>query len=152
MFSDSFNIVTHVYVPLGIWLLAIIALLVFLIFKYPFGRKWTKDNPNPFESETLAIPRGTFRGILTLTLVFGAVLFEISNLATGNDESNIYEFMTAFKMMIAFYFGSKVAHHVSAVEKHKTKIKADAMIKTNESGYTESEEEFEITESEDAVG
>lgn len=116
----------HIYVPIGLWLLAIVVLLILLVNKFTFG-KWTPEYPNPYEGETLSVPRGVFRGILTLTLLFVAVLMEVWNLEEGRTEENILEFLNAFKMMIAFYFGAKVAHHVTSNEKHKAKIKAGVL-------------------------
>lgn len=120
------DIYSHIYIPIGIWLIFIILLLTALIIRFTFG-KWTKERPNPHRGETLDIPRGVFRGILTLTLLFCAVLFEVYNLKTGHPEENIIEFLTAFKMMIAFYFGAKVAHHVTSAEKSKSIAKAEAL-------------------------
>ena len=64
------------YVPILIWVGLLIIYFIFLAKKYTFG-DWTKDNPNPYEGETLGLPKGTFRGILTLTIMFVAVLLEI---------------------------------------------------------------------------
>ena len=122
--DTSLNFLWHIYLPIGIWLFAVIFLIIALLIKFTFG-KWEKK-PNPYATETLAIPRGVFRGILTLTLLFIVVIFESYNLFKGNNEDNIVEFLTAFKMMIAFYFGSKVAHHVTTVDKHKAKLKNEA--------------------------
>ena len=112
---------TFIYMPVGVWILLVILLLVFLIWKYPFGTHWTAENPNPFNGETLGLPRGVFRAILTLTLLFVTIIFELANLyANKETELNIIEFMVAFQMMIAFYFGSKVMHHVTSADKSKT--------------------------------
>ena len=50
------------------------------------------------------------------------------NIHQGHDESNIIEFLTAFKMMIAFYFGAKVMHHVTSTDRAKVEIKAQQSI------------------------
>ncbi|MCK5536369.1 MAG: hypothetical protein KAI79_06045 [Bacteroidales bacterium] len=113
---------TRIYLPIGIWLILIIVLLTGLIWKYPFGN-WTTENPNPYSGETLSLPRGIFRSILTLTLLFITVLFELANLYSGTEtEGNFIEWITAFQMMIAFYFGSKVMHHVTSADRKKTEV------------------------------
>ena len=148
--AHELSILWHIYVPIGIWLIAVIILIILLLIKYPFGN-WTQDNPNPYSGESLSIPRGVFRAILTLSLLFVAILFEVYNLSEGNSEDNIFEFLTAFKMMIAFYFGAKVAHHVSSTNRAKAKYEAEAIqvAKTvkpeeaEETGYSEFEEDEE---------
>ena len=112
------------YLPIIIVLALVVILFAFLLFKYTFGN-WTPENPNPYAGETLGLPRGIFRGVLTVVLLFVTVLFEMNNLSLGRDESFIQEFMVAFQMMIAFYFGSKVMHHVTASEKKKTQVKEE---------------------------
>ncbi len=110
-----------IYIPIVIWLLLITTLMIFLVVKYTLG-KWTAENPNPYEGETLGIPRGVLRGLLTLTLLFVVVIFEVHGVAKGITEEGYMEFVVAFKMMIAFYFGSKVAHHVTSTERKKAEI------------------------------
>ena len=90
--------------------------------KYTFGN-WTKENPNPYEDETLGLPKGTFRGILTLTIMFVAIMLEIFTLNdSGNNhyENSIAKFMTAFQMVLAFYFGSQVMSTLTSAETKKT--------------------------------
>lgn len=119
------------YLPIIIVLGLVIILFAFLLFKYTFGN-WTPENPNPYKGETLGLPRGIFRGVLTIVLLFVTVLFEMNNLSVGRDESYIIEFLVAFQMMIAFYFGSKVMHHISANEKKKTQVKEENRRKATE--------------------
>ena len=125
---DFFN---TLYLPIIIVLGLVVILFAFLLFRYTFGN-WTPENPNPYKGETLGLPRGIFRGVLTIVLLFVAVVFEMNNIAVGNDESNIIEFMTAFKMMIAFYFGSKAVHHVTSDERKKTQIREENRRKASE--------------------
>ena len=116
---------TRIYLPVMIWLVIVIILVGGLVIKYPFG-KWTKENPNPYDGETLSLPRGVFRSLLTLTLLFVTVMFELSNLYAGHSsEQNFYEWIVAFQMMIAFYFGSKVMHHVTSADQKKAAVEAD---------------------------
>jgi hypothetical protein len=102
-----------------VWLLLIAILFGFLLKKYTLGH-WTTENPNPYHAETLALPRGIFRGILTLSLLFGVIVFELFLMSQDRPENNMGEFMVAFQMMIAFYFGSKVMHHLAATDQKKS--------------------------------
>lgn len=122
---DSSEYLLQVYLPIAIWLLIVFLLFIFLLRKFTFG-KWTKENPNPHAGETLDMPRGTFRGIITLSLLFVAIRLELLTIHIQGFEEQIHEFMVAFQMMLAFYFGSKVMHHMTSSEKAKTEIKAEA--------------------------
>ncbi len=113
------------YFPIAIWLLLVLTFFVILLKKYTFGY-WTPEHPNPFEGETFGMPRGIFRGTLTLTLLFVVILIELVNVRIIGLEEEIRELMIAFQMMIAFYFGSKVMHHITATEKSKTKYIAQS--------------------------
>ena len=101
------------------WLIVMTLVFVRLLGKYTFG-KWTVDNPNPYAKETFAMPRGVFRGLLTLSLLYAVVLFEVANIQVGGIETKIDRLLVAFQMMIAFYFGSKVMHHVTAADRDKS--------------------------------
>ncbi|MBN2663845.1 MAG: hypothetical protein JXR68_09370 [Bacteroidales bacterium] len=109
----------QVLFPIFFWLVLVLAFFVVLFIKYTFGN-WSSENPNPYQDETWGMPRGTFRGILTLTLVFVTVILELVNVRIVGFETEMHEFMVAFQMMIAFYFGSKVMHHVTSADKQKT--------------------------------
>ncbi|GAB4376153.1 MAG: hypothetical protein Kow0042_22140 [Calditrichia bacterium] len=117
MFDDTFVIV---YIPVLLWIIGLVILFIFLALKYPFG-KWTKENPNPYERETFAMPRGTFRGILTISLLFLVMLLEVVTLRLNNLEDMVDKLLVAFQMMLAFYFGSKVMHHVTKADERKSR-------------------------------
>ena len=123
-----------VYLPVMLWLVIVFGFFVLLLKKYTFGN-WTKDNPNPYEGETFNMPRGIFRGILTLSLLFTVVVLELVNVRIIGFEQEIHELMVAFHMMIAFYFGSKVMHHITSADRSKTEVLAGG----NGSSETESE-------------
>lgn len=108
----------QVLIPIFFWLGLVLAFFIFLFVRYTFGN-WTSENPNPYQDETWGMPRGTFRGALTLTLLFVVVILELVNVRIVGFETEIHEFMVAFQMMIAFYFGSKVMHHITASDKKK---------------------------------
>ena len=124
-FVDNPNqFIWQVFAPIGIWLLVVLGFFILLLRRYTFGN-WTKDNPNPFAGETFEMPRGVFRGILTLSLLFIVVILELVTVRIIGFEDQIHELMVAFQMMIAFYFGSKVLHHMTSTDRIKTEVMAE---------------------------
>lgn len=119
-----------VYLPIAIWMFITIFFIVILFRRFTFGH-WTAENPNPYEGETFGMPRGTMRGILALTLLYITLILEIANVRLIGLETEIQGFMTAFQMMVAFYFGAKVMHHVTSADRTKTTVLADAEVKKN---------------------
>ena len=111
----------QVYIPIMVWMILVLAFIIILFIKYTFGN-WSAENPNPYQDETFGMPRGTFRGILTLTLLWVVVVLELVNVQIKGFEQEIHELMVAFQMMIAFYFGSKVMHHMTSVEKKRVLV------------------------------
>jgi len=128
---SSREFLIYFYMPIMIWLVLVLILFILLFRKYPYG-KWTPSNPNPSAGETFEMPRGVFRGTLTLTLLFVVVILELVNIRMPGFEVEIREFMTAFQMMVAFYFGSKVMHHVTSADRDKTKVMAQEQTKQQE--------------------
>jgi purine-cytosine permease-like protein len=124
MFNDLFVIV---YIPVIIWAILIVILFYFLARKYTFG-DWTEENPNPYEGETLAMPRGVLRGILTLSILFLVLLLEVATIRIPNLEDLVNKLLVAFQMVIAFYFGSKVMHHLTSVDEKKSKELTEAIV------------------------
>ncbi|MCR5455171.1 MAG: DUF1182 domain-containing protein [Bacteroidales bacterium] len=114
-----------VYMPVMVWLIISTIFIVVMFRKYTFG-DWTKENPNPCDGETFNMPRGTVRGILTMSLLFITVVIELANVRIVGLESEFSDFLAAFQMMVAFYFGAKVMHHINSVDKTKTKAIAEA--------------------------
>ncbi len=119
-----------VYMPVMIWLIISVIFIVVMFKKYTFG-DWTKENPNPNDGETFNMPRGTIRGILTMSLLFITVVIELANVRIVGLEEEFSEFLAAFQMMVAFYFGAKVMHHISSVDKSKTKAMSEAIVAQN---------------------
>ena len=117
-----------IYMPIAVWLLLVLGFFIMLLRKYTFGT-WTPEHPNPFNSETFSMPRGVFRGILTLTLLFVVIIIEMANVRIIGLEEEIHELMISFQMMIAFYFGSKVMHHITATERNKAKFVTESQTK-----------------------
>jgi hypothetical protein len=114
----------QVYFPIMLWLVLVFVFFILLLKKYTFGN-WTKDNPNPYAGETFDMPRGVFRGTITLTLLFIVIILELVNVRIIGFEDEITELMVAFQMMIAFYFGSKVMHHMTSTDRKKTEVIAE---------------------------
>jgi hypothetical protein len=114
----------QVLVPIGLWLIIVLGFFVLLLRKYTFGN-WTEESPNPYAGETFDMPRGVFRGTLTLTLVYIVTVLELVNVRIIGFEEEIHELMVAFQMMIAFYFGSKVMHHMASTDRKKTESIAE---------------------------
>jgi len=105
-----------------IWLFAVIIFLIYMILKYqPLDHE-----DSPYLHETLGLPPGLFRAILTITLLFTVVLLEGYALSNMEEHVRIKEILdpllTAFQLMIAFYFGTKMAGIVSG-DKGKTEAK-----------------------------
>lgn len=115
----------QVLVPIFAWLGLVLVFFIILFAKYTFGN-WTSENKNPYQDETWGMPRGTFRGTLTLTLLFVVIILQVVNVRIIGFETEIHEFMIAFQMMIAFYFGAKVMHHITSSDKKKAYAYADA--------------------------
>ena len=122
------SIFVVVYVPVLLWLIGVIILFFYLLKKYTFG-DWTEENSNPYQNETFGMPRGVMRGILTLSLLFVVVLLEVVALQETNVEKYIDELLVGFQMMLAFYFGSKVMHHVTKADERKSKEMSTAIAK-----------------------
>ncbi len=128
-------------VALGVvigWIVIIIILFIFMLIKYTF-KEWPEDKPNPYAKETLGMPRGAFRGILTLSILFIVMVLEINSLKFSPEELDVAgkifipedrfrEMMVAFQMVVAFYFGSKVMHHVTSAQRDTAKNRAGAAV------------------------
>ena len=114
----------QVYIPIMVWLIIVLAFFILLLKKYTFGN-WTDEKPNPYAGETFDMPRGVFRGTLTLSLLFIVVVLELVNVRIIGFEDEMKELMVAFQMMIAFYFGSKVMHHMTSTDRKKTEVIAE---------------------------
>ena len=70
------------------------------------------------------MPRGVFRGFLTLSVLFLVMLLEVVNLLIEGLEEKIEQLLVLFQMIVAFYFGSKVMHHVTAADRDKEKARS----------------------------
>jgi hypothetical protein len=78
----------------------------------------SEPDRNPNSQETLGLPPGTVRGVIALSLLFGAMAMMVASLGFNSEiennkffVDNFEFFKTAFLMMIAFYFGEKSLKH-----------------------------------------
>ena len=120
-----------------VWIILVIVFLIILMRKFTFG-KWTKENPNPYEKDTLGIPRGVIRAILTFSILFVVLILEVhtlkfsmAELKSGQmfiPENRFEQLLTAFQMMIAFYFGGKMVHHITHTERRIAEKRADTSV------------------------
>lgn len=110
---------TFVLTLFVIWFLGIIIYMIYLVLKYdPF------KNPNsPYIKETMGLPPGVFRAIITITLLFAIVLLEGYALTNMEQHDKIQKVLdpliTAFQLMIAFYFGTKMVDMISGKDKEQ---------------------------------
>lgn len=91
----------------------------------PIGEKSLHYPQNPHEDQTFGLPRGTVRGLLTLTLLFAncSLLYVMAFSPPAIAIEGRTEYIkTAFLMMIAFYFGSKAVDTLKAREKTRRKL------------------------------
>ena len=133
---------------IALWLAIVAGLLIYLFARFQFYgglrrkryiellEKIKKDDTipwdekaehypqNPYKGETLGLPKGTVRGLLTLTLLVAncLVLYVSTHSPPGSHFRENTEFITtAFLMMIAFYFGSKAVDVFKAREETRRK-------------------------------
>ena len=130
-------------VLMNIWIGFIIVLFLFLLFKYPL-KDWGKEG-NPYQKETLGMPRGIFRGLLTLSVLFIVIILEVNTLffdisqvqltngEAFSPEKRFEQLMIAFQMIIAFYFGGKAVHHATSVSQRKAEYQQKVDMKRADS-------------------
>ena len=126
---EKFTIFDIVITTIGIaliiaWLVGLAFWLKKLINNYTL-KDWG-NKTNPYEKETLGLPRGTLRGILTLTLLIVVVILVCTSMVVKPLRGGFESLVDAFQVMLAFYFGSKVMHHVTRSDKKKTEKKTEA--------------------------
>ena len=120
-FSNAY--LTFVLALLIVWFLGVIIFLIYMVFKYdPL-----KNMDSPYVEQTLSLPPGVFRAILTITLLLAVVLLEgyaLTNIDKYQEIQKVLDpLLTAFQLMIAFYFGTKMVGMVSGKSKIKTQPK-----------------------------
>ncbi len=81
------------------------------------AKPFEEPSSNPYEGESFGLPPGTVRGTLALTAMVLFVATEMVNLQNPGLETSIAELITAFQMVLAFYFGARA---VEVLDKKKT--------------------------------
>lgn len=147
-FSTGDIVLTSIAIGLILlWLFGIAFYLKKLINEYTL-KDWG-DKVNPYESETLGLPRGTLRAVLTLTLLVVVVILVCASMVITPLRGGFESLVDAFQVMLAFYFGSKIMHHITESDKKKSQSQSNAKVEIakveaqnvdNESGADEIEE------------
>lgn len=107
-----------------VWLFGIAFHIKKLLNDYTLKDWGLKENP--YKTETLGLPRGTLRGVLTLTLLVVVVILVCISMVVEPLRGGFNSLIDAFQVMLAFYFGSKIMHHVTNADKKKTQSRNDA--------------------------
>jgi hypothetical protein len=128
--SSAFTAQENLIIAAG--LLFILAWLVLCVFWAKTMLQKFTFNPesNPYKTETLGLPRGSIRGLLTLTLLVVVIVMICMSLLVESFRGVFDSLINAFQVMLAFYFGSKVMHHVTSADRTKTVSKASAEVET----------------------
>lgn len=72
------------------------------------GKILAEPTSNPYEKDSFGLPPGTVRGTLALTALVGFVLVQaMSMISPTSLDTHFEQLNTIFKMVMAFYFGSR---------------------------------------------
>lgn len=72
------------------------------------GKALVEPSSNPYEKDSFGLPPGTVRGTLALTALVGFVLVQAQSMISPTSMDGHFEQLnTVFKMVMAFYFGSR---------------------------------------------
>lgn len=151
---EKFTTLDILFTTIGIaliiaWLVGLVFWLKKLIVNYTL-KDWG-NKTNPYQDETLGLPRGTLRGILTLTLLIVVVILVCTSMVVKPLRGGFESLIDAFQVMLAFYFGSKVMHHITSSDKKKSQSKSEAdslstKYKTAGTSGTETESDFDVSD------
>ncbi|HEY6098563.1 MAG TPA: hypothetical protein VIW03_03995, partial [Anaeromyxobacter sp.] len=72
---------------------------------------------NPYGRDSFGLPPGTVRGALALTAAVMFIAIEIVNLFEPDTETRFAQLVTAFQMVLAFYFGSRAVEVLQAAQR-----------------------------------
>ena len=97
MSENSFAYIAAVSM-LVLWVLALFSFLLFAFRKYTFGN-W-RIGENPYQGETLGLPRGTIRAIITLSLLFIFISLEVLNLHVPGFEATRESLIVSVQMIL----------------------------------------------------
>ncbi len=131
-----------------LWLVLVTIWFVKMLKKYTWNPKIQESGA--FSKETLNMPRGTLRGALTLTLLVVVIIFVGVTMFVTQLKGQFDTLINAFELMIAFYFGSKVMHHITSSDKEKTRKKSEAeaqKAKFSNISYSDRDTSFHVQDS-----
>lgn len=143
---------TILFIGMGLvilWLALVTIWFVKMLKKYTWNPKMQESGV--FSKETLNMPRGTLRGALTLTLLVVVIIFVGVTMFVTQLKGQFDTLINAFELMIAFYFGSKVMHHITSSDKEKTRKKSEVeaqKAKYNSTASSIGNADFEVPGSE----
>ncbi len=122
-FTNNEMLLTSIGIFLILFFLFLIGTQVFrLLNRFTFNR----EVPNPYRSETLGLPNGTLRGVLTLSLLVVVIIMICMSMVVKSLQGTYDHLLSAFEVMLAFYFGSKIMSQVAEKEKEKVVEKSQA--------------------------
>jgi len=104
-----------------VWICICIYFIDHLVRKFTFH-----PESNPYEKESLGIPHGTLRGMITLTLLIVVVVMVSMSLMIRDFQHTYDSLVDAFQLMISFYFGGKILDRVNKADKEKAVLKAES--------------------------
>lgn len=108
----------------GVWLAVVVLFLTVMIFRFTC-HNWSPDCPNPYQEETLGMPPGVLRSLLTLSLVVFIFLIELYRFQYPFALERFSELLIqGFEIMLGFYFGTKALQTLS---NNETKSKKEAV-------------------------
>lgn len=126
-FMNATGLTSTESIIVGIGLLVILLWLVAcVVWARNMLNRFTYVSNNPYKRETLGLPTGTIRGLITLTLLIVVIVMISMSLLVESFRGAFDSLIDAFQVMLAFYFGSKVMHHVTSADKRKTERKFEA--------------------------
>jgi len=73
----------------------------------PGPEELTAPTGNPYAGESFGLPPGVVRGMLALTALVMFLVIEVINVFRPDTEKRFDQLITAFMMVLAFYFGSR---------------------------------------------
>ncbi len=104
-----------------VWICICIYFIDHLVRKFTFH-----PEKNPYEHESLGIPPGTLRGMITLTLLIVVVVMVSMSLMVQDFQDHYESLVDAFQLMISFYFGGKILDRVNTADKEKAVLRAES--------------------------
>lgn len=105
-----------------VWIIGVTKYLQRMIREFTFD----KGDKNPYKNETLGLPPGTLRAVLTLTLLIVVIDLICLSLIMEEFRDSFSSLINAFEVMLAFYFGSRIVSNVAQKDKEKAEEQSRA--------------------------